>query len=100
MTRLFLVLTLLLVPTIALAGAPTDGVYTSADIGGLMLNGRFDLAQIFETEVVPMFELLGTPDEHKRLIVYETDHWIDRKEVAKETLAWFDHYLGPVTSAP
>ena len=66
----------------------------------LMLNGRFDLAQVFETEVVPMFELLGTPDEHKQLIVYETDHWIDRKEVAKETLAWFDHYLGPVTSAP
>lgn len=44
MTRLFLVLTLLLVPTIALAGAPTDGVYTSADIGGLMLNGRFSEA--------------------------------------------------------
>lgn len=41
MTRLFLVLTLLLVPTIALAGAPAAGTYTSTDIGGLMLNGRF-----------------------------------------------------------
>ena len=41
MTRLCLVLTLLLVPTIALAGAPATGTYTSTDIGGLMLNGRF-----------------------------------------------------------
>ncbi|NHZ73150.1 MAG: prolyl oligopeptidase family serine peptidase, partial [Nitrospirae bacterium] len=62
----------------------------------LMLNGRYDLALRLESEVKPMFELLGTPDEHKRLIVYETDHWIDRKEVIKETLAWLDTYLGPV----
>ena len=65
----------------------------------LMLNGRYDLAQLFETEVQPMFELLGTPEEHKRLIVYETDHFIDRREVVKETLAWLDRYVGPVTSA-
>ena len=62
----------------------------------LMLNGRFDLAQLFETEVKPMYELLGTPDVHKQLIVYETDHFIDHREVVKETLAWFDRYLGPV----
>jgi len=62
----------------------------------LMLNGRYDLALRLESEVEPMFELLGTPDEHKRLIVYETDHWIDRKEVIKETVAWLDAYLGPV----
>jgi len=62
----------------------------------LMLNGRYDLALRLESEVQPMFELLGTPDEHKSLIVYETDHWIDRKEVIKETVAWLDTYLGPV----
>jgi len=62
----------------------------------LMLNGRYDLALLLDSEVKPMFELLGTPDEHKHLIVYETDHWIDRKEVTKETLAWLDTYLGPV----
>jgi len=65
----------------------------------LMLNGRYDLALLYESEVQPMYKLLGTPDEHKQLIVYETDHWIDRREVTKETLAWLDHYLGPVTSA-
>jgi len=65
----------------------------------LMLNGRYDLALLYESEVQPMFDLLGTPEEDKRLIVYETDHWIDRREVTKETLAWLDHYLGPVTAA-
>jgi dienelactone hydrolase len=65
----------------------------------LMLNGRFDLALLYEAEVKPMHHFLGTPDEHKRLIVYETDHWIDNREVARETLAWFDRYLGPVSSA-
>lgn len=41
MTRLFLVITLLLIPALALAGPPTPGTYTSVDLGGLMLNGRF-----------------------------------------------------------
>jgi dienelactone hydrolase len=62
----------------------------------LMLNGRYDLALLYDSEVLPMFRLLGTPEQHKRLIVYETDHWIDRLEVAKETLTWLDRYLGPV----
>jgi hypothetical protein len=44
----------------------------------------------------PMFHFLGTPDEHKRPIVDETDHWIDHREVTKETLAGFDTYMGPV----
>ena len=50
----------------------------SVTIPVLMLNGRFDLALLYESEVQPMFELLGTPEEDKHLIVYETDHWIDR----------------------
>jgi hypothetical protein len=41
MTRLFLTIILVLVPAIALAGAPAAGTYQSQDIGGLMLNGRF-----------------------------------------------------------
>lgn len=65
----------------------------------LMLNGRYDLALLYDSEVQPMYQFLGTPDEHKNLIVYETDHWIDRREVTKETLAWLDRYLGPVTAA-
>jgi hypothetical protein len=43
-----------------------------------------------------MFELLGTPAAHKRLVVYDTDHFVPRNELIKETLAWLDRYLGPV----
>jgi hypothetical protein len=46
-----------------------------------------------------MFDLLGTPAEHKRLMVYETDHYTPRTELIKESLAWLDNYLGPVERA-
>ena len=51
---------------------------------------------IYETQVKPMFDLLGTPDEHKKQILYDTDHFIPKTEMIKETLAWLDRYLGPV----
>lgn len=62
----------------------------------LMLNGRYDMTFIYETQVKPLFDLLGTPDEHKKLILYDVDHFIPRNELIKETLAWLDKYLGPV----
>ena len=61
----------------------------------LMLNGRYDTG--IDERIRPMFELLGTPPEHKRLILYETDHIPPRAEYIRETLAWLDRYLGPVT---
>jgi len=62
----------------------------------LMLNGKYDTLGPYETSQKPMFDLLGTPAEHKRLILYETDHIPPRNEFIKETLAWLDRYLGPV----
>ena len=62
----------------------------------LMLNGRYDTILPYETSVKPMFDLLGTPDEHKELKLYETDHIPPRNEFIKEILAWLDRYLGPV----
>jgi len=62
----------------------------------LMLNGRYDMTFIYETQVKPMFDLLGTPDEHKNLILYDTDHFIPKTEMIKEILSWLDKYLGPV----
>lgn len=59
----------------------------------LMLNGRFD--PLIDS-IHPMFDLLGTPEEHKRFVLYDTDHVPPRKEFVKETLAWLDRYLGPV----
>ncbi len=62
----------------------------------LMLNGRYDNLFSLDERVRPMFDLLGTPDEHKRLILYDTDHIPPRTEFIKEILAWLDEYLGPV----
>ena len=62
----------------------------------LMLNGKYDMTFPFDTAVKPMFDTLGTPKEHKRLIVYDMDHFVPRNELVKETLAWLDRYLGPV----
>jgi len=60
----------------------------------LMLNGRYD--NTIESGIRPLYDLLGTPAEHKRLILYDTDHIPPRNEFIKEILAWLDKYLGPV----
>jgi tRNA A-37 threonylcarbamoyl transferase component Bud32/dienelactone hydrolase len=60
----------------------------------LMLNGKYDAG--LEIGIKPMFDLLGTPPEHKKLILFDTDHIPPRNEYIKETLAWLDRYLGPV----
>ena len=62
----------------------------------LMLNGRYDMSYPYETRVKPLYDLLGTPPEHKRLRLYDTDHFVPQNELIKETLAWLDRYLGPV----
>jgi dienelactone hydrolase len=69
---------------------------THVEVPVLMLNGRYDFTFPLETSVRPMFELLGTPAEHKALKIYETDHFIPRNELIKETLNWLDRYFGPV----
>jgi serine/threonine protein kinase/dienelactone hydrolase len=62
----------------------------------LMINGRYDSAFVYETSIKPLFDLLGTPDEHKELKLYETDHIPPRNEFIRDILAWLDRYLGPV----
>jgi len=62
----------------------------------LMLNGKYDTLLIPETSQKPMFDLLGTPAEHKQWKLYDTDHIPPLNEYVKETLAWLDKYLGPV----
>ena len=65
----------------------------------LMLNGKYDSFYPYETSIKPMFDLLGTPDEHKQLKMYDTDHLPPRNEFIKETLAWLDRYLGSVSTS-
>ena len=62
----------------------------------LMLNGELDFFFPAETSQKPMFELLGTPLEHKRRLTYAGGHSVPRVEMIKQTLGWLDQYLGPV----
>lgn len=62
----------------------------------LMLNGKHDMFFPVETSQKPMFHLLGTPKEKKKMIIYDSGHLVPRSDFVKETLSWFDAYLGPV----
>ena len=62
----------------------------------LMLNGKYDFFFPYENSQLPFYNMLGTPEEHKRMMVYELGHSVPRTELVKETLAWLDKYLGSV----
>ena len=62
----------------------------------LMLNGKHDMFFPVETSQKPMYDFLGTPKDKKKMIVYESGHLVPRTDLAKETLLWYDKYLGPV----
>jgi dienelactone hydrolase len=62
----------------------------------LMLNAEYDFFFPPETSQKPFFELLGTPPEHKKRLTWPGGHSVPRTEMIKETLGWFDRYLGPV----
>jgi eukaryotic-like serine/threonine-protein kinase len=62
----------------------------------LMLNGKYDFYFPIDTSQRPFFERLGTPAADKLWIPYEGSHSVPATELAKESLAWLDRYLGPV----
>jgi dipeptidyl aminopeptidase/acylaminoacyl peptidase len=63
----------------------------------LMINGRADFQAPVETNIRPMFDMLGTPDKDKRLVLLEGGHVPGSpNEVIREVLGWLDLYLGPV----
>jgi eukaryotic-like serine/threonine-protein kinase len=66
----------------------------------LMLNGRYDYRFPPETNLLPFFNLLGTPEKDKRLCIYETDHYVAKADMINEVLAWLDKYFGPVNYQP
>jgi len=66
----------------------------------LMLSGRYDEYFPVETSQVPMFRWLGTPAGQKRHVIYEPGHFVPRDQLIRETLDWYDRYLGPVSSRP
>jgi eukaryotic-like serine/threonine-protein kinase len=62
----------------------------------LMLNGRHDFFFPIETSQRPFFQHLGTPAADKKQLIYDGGHDVPRTELIRETLGWFDRYLGPV----
>lgn len=62
----------------------------------LIVDGIHDFIFPSETSQKPLYRLLGTSKEHKRLAFYEGGHFVPRHHLIKETLDWLDRYLGPV----
>ncbi len=65
----------------------------------LMVNGRQDSVFPYETAQKPLFDLLGTPESQKRLVLFPGGHGIPaeyHKEYHHEIVNWLDQYLGPV----
>jgi len=62
----------------------------------LMINGKYDYYFPYETSQRPMYELLGTPRERKKLFVVDASHGVPDVVAAKECLDWIDRYFGPV----
>jgi eukaryotic-like serine/threonine-protein kinase len=61
----------------------------------LAINGRDDFSAPYEAQMRVM-ELLGTPPEHKKHVSLEGGHVPnDLRAIFRETLDWFDKYLGP-----
>ena len=56
---------------------------------------RYDFIFPLETNVQPMFDLLGTAEKDKSLKIYDTPHYMPRNDLIKETLNWLDKYFGP-----
>jgi formylglycine-generating enzyme required for sulfatase activity/dienelactone hydrolase/predicted Ser/Thr protein kinase len=63
----------------------------------LMLNGKYDFFCPYRTSQLPFYQLLGTSKEKKKLLLSEGSHTVPRIVWVKETLAWLDRYLGPVS---
>ena len=62
----------------------------------LVINGRDDFSSPYDAQL-RFVQLLGTAPEHKKQVTLEGGHVPnDIRELFRETLDWFDQYLGPV----
>jgi hypothetical protein len=64
----------------------------------LMINGRYDAAFPVETSQNPLFRMLGTREPDKQHVIFETPHDVrlNRDELIRDVLGWYDKYLGRV----
>jgi dienelactone hydrolase len=67
----------------------------------LMVTGKEDHSYPLTTSQIPMFGLLGTPNEDKEHKLYPGGHGLYvlfGKQIQGDVLGWLDRYLGPVES--
>lgn len=76
-----------------------DHLATRTDIDpgkiGFFGHSRYDYNFPDESSSLPFFNALGTPADQRRRVVYDTGHNLPPNESFRETLDWFDRYLGP-----
>jgi class 3 adenylate cyclase/dienelactone hydrolase len=61
----------------------------------LMINGRFD--SLFGLEaIINMFNLIGTPEKDKKLVLLDSDHLAPMEDLISESLLWLDQQFGEV----
>jgi dienelactone hydrolase len=61
----------------------------------LMINGRFD--SIFGLDaILSMYEHLGTLEQEKKLVLFDSDHLVPMSDVISESTLWLDRHLGEV----
>lgn len=61
----------------------------------LILNGRYDAIFPLETNVIPFYNLLGTPERDKNLYLIDAGHNFYKKDRIQPILEWCDKYFGP-----
>lgn len=61
----------------------------------LMINGRYD--SLFGLEaIMNMFNLIGTPEKDKKLVLLDSDHLAPMEDLISESLLWLDEQFGEV----
>ena len=65
----------------------------------LIVDGRDDFVFPRKLSQEPFFRLLGTPKEHKRLVVFDGGHNVPRHQLIRESLDWLDRYFGTAARA-
>jgi len=58
----------------------------------IILNVRYETQSRIET----VYELVGTTEKNKKLVLFESDHIPPHNELVREVLEWLDQYLGPI----
>jgi dienelactone hydrolase len=61
----------------------------------LLMDGLYDPDYTLQQQQA-FYDFLGTPENDKEWKLYESTHYIPRKDMINESLNWLDKYFGPV----